>query len=300
MLSLFMSSEAHRGALVKFLKMTHVPQEILVYQFEGVVNNIAASLSLGFSNEELPDEGRNHNKALHISIECVDTILSRVLVDTGSSLNVMPKGSLAKLTIEGLVMKPSELVVREFDGLRRTVIGEVDMPMKIGPHTLFITFIVMDIHPAYRCLLGRSWIHSARAVTSMLHQRLKFFVDDKLVVVEGEEDIMVIHVTSFRYVEGEGEMNKISFQSFEVINIEIVSLSPSTSTNDNSAIVSYDFDTPSNHVDEDCDEDSELPEKLERLLKQESKVIQPHEEVVELVNLRINEENKEVKVGLAL
>lgn len=98
-----------------------------------MVNYIATSLSLGFSDEEFPAEGRNHNKALHISIECVDTILSRVLVDSGSSLNVMPKGSLAKLTIEGLMMKPRELIVREFDGSRRIVTGEVDLPMKIGP-----------------------------------------------------------------------------------------------------------------------------------------------------------------------
>lgn len=125
-----------------------------------MVNNITTSLSLGFSDDELPTKGRNHNKAIHISIVCMDTVLSRVLVDTGSSLNMMPKGSLAKLTIEGLVMKPSELMVRSFDGSRRTVIGEVDMPMKIGPYTFFITFFVMDIHPAYSCLLGRPWIHS--------------------------------------------------------------------------------------------------------------------------------------------
>lgn len=98
----------------------------------------------------------------------------------------MPKGSLAKLTIEGLVMKPSELVVRAFGGLRRTVICEVDLPIKIGPLTFFITFFVMDIYPAYNYLLGRPWTHSVRFVTSKLHQRLKFTVNNKLVVVEGE------------------------------------------------------------------------------------------------------------------
>lgn len=161
-----------------------------------MVNNITTSLSLGFSDEELLVEGRNHNKALYISIECVDTELSRVLVDTSSSLNVMPKSSLSKLTIEGLMMKPSELVVREFDGSRRTVIYEVDLPIKIAPHTFFITFFVMNIDPTYSCLLGRPWIHSAGVVTSTLYQRLKYLVSNKLVVVEGEEDIMVSHLTS--------------------------------------------------------------------------------------------------------
>ncbi|XP_050919814.1 uncharacterized protein LOC127137391 [Lathyrus oleraceus] len=169
MFSLLMCSEAHRDALVKFLKTAHVPQEISVCQFEGVVNSIVVSQSLGFSDEELPAEGKNHNKALHVSIECMDTVLSRVLVDTGSSFNVMLKGSLTKLTIEGLVMKPSELVVRAFDGSRRTAIGEVNLPMKIVPHTFFITFFVMDIHPTYSCILGRLWIHSVGVVTSALH-----------------------------------------------------------------------------------------------------------------------------------
>ncbi|XP_050916801.1 uncharacterized protein LOC127131973 [Lathyrus oleraceus] len=211
MLSLLMCSEAHRDALVKVLKYTHMLQEIPICQFEGVVNNIATSLSLGFSDEELPFEGRNYNKALHISIECVNTMYSRVLVDTSLSLNVMPKSFLSKLTIEGLVIKLSELVVREFDGSRRTVIDEVYILIKIGPHTFFITFFVMYIYSAYNCLLGRPGIHSVGAVTSTLHQRLKFLVSNKLVVVEGEEDIMVSHMASFRYVEGEGEVKEIPF-----------------------------------------------------------------------------------------
>lgn len=36
-------------------------------------------------------------------------------------------------------------MVRVFDGSRRTVIGEIDLPMKIGPHIFFITLFVMDI-----------------------------------------------------------------------------------------------------------------------------------------------------------
>lgn len=109
-----------------------------------MVNSIATSLSLGFSDEELPTEGRNHNKALHISIECVDIGMSRVLVDTGSSLNMLPKSSLSKLTIKGVVMKPSKLVVRAFDGSRRTVVGEVDLPIKIAPY--FLHHFLRDGH----------------------------------------------------------------------------------------------------------------------------------------------------------
>lgn len=42
------------------------------------------------------------------------------------------------------------------------------------------------------------------------------------------------------------------------------------------------------------------PKELARMLKQKSKVIQSHEESVEVVNLGSNEEAKEVRVGSAL
>lgn len=74
----------------------------------------------------------------------------------------------------------------------------------------------------------------------------------------------------------------------------------SITTNNDTAMVIYDFDNPINHADKDCEEDCELPKELARLLRQESKVIQPHEESVEVVNLGTAEEVKEVRIGVAL
>lgn len=65
-------------------------------------------------------------------------------------------------------------------------------------------------------------------------------------------------------------------------------------------MVLYVFDNPINHTGKDYDKDCKLPKDLARLLKQDSKVIQPHEESVEVVNLGTNEEAKEVRVGSAL
>ena len=47
------------------------------------------------------------------------------------------------------------MVVRAFDGSRRDVRGEIDLPIQIERHTCQITFQVMDISLAYSCLLGR-------------------------------------------------------------------------------------------------------------------------------------------------
>ncbi|XP_050895830.1 uncharacterized protein LOC127102504 [Lathyrus oleraceus] len=66
-LSLLLNSQAHREALLKVLAQAHITQSITVDQFDGVVANITTCNTLSFSGEELPEDGQNHNRALHIS-----------------------------------------------------------------------------------------------------------------------------------------------------------------------------------------------------------------------------------------
>lgn len=146
-LSLLLSSEAHRKVLQKVLNTAHVMQYITVDQLDDVVANITASRNLGFDEAKFPTEGYNHNKAMHISVAYADTLVSRVLVDTGSSLNVFLKRILTRLKFEGPEMRDSALIIRAFDGSRREVIREVDFPVCVRPHQFTITFQVMDIHP---------------------------------------------------------------------------------------------------------------------------------------------------------
>ncbi|XP_058741268.1 uncharacterized protein LOC131613633 [Vicia villosa] len=213
---LLVHSEKHRDALMKILNAVHVTKDIAVNQFDGMVANLTAGACLSFNDHELPPQGKEHNKALHISIQCGKAHLSRVLIDTGSSLNVMPKSTLDKIALEGLVVRPSRLVVKAFDGSQSPVFGEVDLPVVVGPHTFCINFQVMEIEPAYTCLLGRPWIHAVGAVTSTLHQKVKFVNGNYIVTVNGEEDIIVSNLDSYRYIEaGEGAL-ETSFQALEI------------------------------------------------------------------------------------
>ena len=75
----------------------------------------------------------------------------------------------------------------------------------------------MDILPSYSCLLGRPWIHGAGVVTSTLHQMLKYPVQGKIITVHGEEEYMINHLNSFRYVELDGEFIETPFQHFEEV-----------------------------------------------------------------------------------
>src|ERR1044072_9959970 len=128
---------------MKLLSTAFVPQEISVGKFENVCASISANNGLGFTDCDLPPEGQSHNKALHISMECRGTTLSRVLVDTGSSLNVIPKSALMKIDYGSLELRPSDLIVKAFDGSKRSVFGEIDLPIKVSPKIFTSIFYVM-------------------------------------------------------------------------------------------------------------------------------------------------------------
>ncbi|XP_039034566.1 uncharacterized protein LOC120170764 [Hibiscus syriacus] len=69
-----------------------------------------------------------------------------------------------------------------------------------GPATYNIEFLVMNIMLSYNCLLGRPWIHQDGVVPSTLHQKVKFFIDETLIIINVEEDIVASVNTNIPYI----------------------------------------------------------------------------------------------------
>ncbi|KAF1898641.1 hypothetical protein Lal_00023648 [Lupinus albus] len=205
LLSLLMNSEAHREVLFKVLNWAHVNHDISTDKLGGIINNIMIDNFISFSDQEVPIEGRGHTRPLHISVMCKDFVIGRVLIDNGASLNVMTKRTLSKLPVGDAILGPSSTVVKAFDGARRDVLGEIELPIKIGPCIFKVLFQVMDINPSFSCLLGRPWIHSASAIPPSLHQKVKFITGGRLITVMGEEDTLVSQLSDAPYVEADSE-----------------------------------------------------------------------------------------------
>ncbi|RDX91394.1 hypothetical protein CR513_26638, partial [Mucuna pruriens] len=221
-----MNSESHRKLLIKVLNEVHVDKNISLDKFGEIVNNIMVNNYLAFSDEEISTEGRGHNRAFNISVKCLGHLLTRVLIDNGSSLNVMPKATLEKLHYDRTKVKSSTIIVRAFDGSKREVMGEVEISIQIGPFIFRISFQIMDIKLVYSCLLGRPWIHASRAVPSSLHKKLKFIVDNKLVIIFGEEDLSVSCPQSTEHIEAIEEALETAFQSLEITNTTLAKDEP--------------------------------------------------------------------------
>uniref|UniRef100_A0A2N9G920 RNA-directed DNA polymerase n=1 Tax=Fagus sylvatica TaxID=28930 RepID=A0A2N9G920_FAGSY len=201
-LALLLASESHRKALLKVLNEAYVPEDITGPSFENMVTSILVTNQLTFSDDELPPEGRGHVKALYISVKTNDRIVSRVLIDNGSALNVCPLSTLEKLDIDPTRVRVTSMVVRAFDGTRREVLGEIDLPVEVGPQVYNINFQVLKIDSPYNLLLGRPWLHTAGAVPSSLHQKMKLIIGNQLVTILAEEPISIYNDGEIPYIDG--------------------------------------------------------------------------------------------------
>ena len=69
-----------------------------------------------FTDDELPLEGREHTLPMHIMVKCKDMIVSRVLIDNGSALNIFPMSTIERLNVDTSLIRLTTMIIRAFDG----------------------------------------------------------------------------------------------------------------------------------------------------------------------------------------
>ena len=77
----------------------------------------------------------------------------------------------------------------------------------------------MNIVPAHSYLLGRPWIHEAGVVNSTLHQKLKFVREGKVVIINGEQELLISNLSSFSVMEADEATVRTQFQALYIHNV---------------------------------------------------------------------------------
>ena len=179
---------------------------------------------IAFSDDEILSDGRGNTKALYITISCKIYTLPRALLNNGSSVNVIPMTILLRLTVDPSHIRKTYLIICAFDGIRKEVIGNIELPNPIDPCIFNIDFQVMDINPSYNCLLGRPWIHMVEAIPSTFYLKVKFVVEEQLISVSAKEDIVVTLTTFDSYIDVNEGAIECSFQFLKVVNATFVGI----------------------------------------------------------------------------
>ena len=144
-----------------------------------------------FSNDDLPPKGSNHTRPLYISIGCSGRRVPSVFLDNGSALSVCHLATAIARGYAPFDFDPSTQTIRAYDSTRREVMGTLKIELLIGPATFVTVFQVLRIPTSFNLLLGRPWIHRARAIPSSLHQKVKFIHDGQVVTAQSVGDMFI-------------------------------------------------------------------------------------------------------------
>ncbi|XP_070014101.1 uncharacterized protein [Nicotiana sylvestris] len=212
----------HRRALMKILNEAHVPNKISENHLEKIANKIFEVNRVTFSDDELPVEGTEHNRSLYLTVKYEDSVVTRMLVDNGSSANISPLSTLNKLKVDDERIHMNIICVRGFDNGGKDSVGDIVLELTIGPVEFTMEFQVLDVVVFYNLLLGQPWIHAAKAVPSTLHQMVKFEWDRQEIVVHGEDNLCAHSVASFPFIEAEDDKGTWVYQVLETVPVEKV------------------------------------------------------------------------------
>jgi len=128
---------------------------------------------------------------------------------------------LKEMSCDKSYIRPNTMMARAYDGSPRQIIGTLKIELYVEPQVFLVTLQVMDIHSSYNILLGRPWIHAAGAVTSSLHQCLKYIMNEMLITVKTEETISMIKNVVVPFIKVEDCRDK-NIHAFEIVNAECV------------------------------------------------------------------------------
>ena len=72
------------------------------------------------------------------------------------------------------MLNSAKRIISGFNGATTTTIRDVTLPVRDGPVTRRVLFsIVKDLGP-YNAIVGRTWLHSMKAVPSTYHQMVSY------------------------------------------------------------------------------------------------------------------------------
>ncbi|XP_070054158.1 uncharacterized protein [Nicotiana tomentosiformis] len=127
-----------------------------------------------------------HNDALVISLNVLDFKIKRVLVDPGTSVNIIQWRVLGQAKLTGSII-PATKLLAGFNLTSVTTRGDILLLTNAEEVMKTTLFEVVDGYMGYTIILGRPWLHETKVVPSTYHQLLKFPTPGGIKQIRGDQ-----------------------------------------------------------------------------------------------------------------
>ena len=140
---------------------------------------------MGFSDEDKIGIIQPHDDALVITLRIGGYDVRRVMVDQGSAAEIMYPDLYKGLGLRAEDLTPYSSPLVSFEGKIIIPKGQIKLPVQTGSETVEVDFIVVDAYSPYTAIVARPWLHTLGAVSSTLHQKVKYLSEGQIEEILG-------------------------------------------------------------------------------------------------------------------
>ncbi|XP_058202884.1 uncharacterized protein LOC131317343 [Rhododendron vialii] len=156
-----------------------------------------------FLEEDVKGVQIPHDDPLVITIVVANYLTRRVLIDSGSSADILYLHAYDQLKIGRERLRPMTSPLVGFVGTPTYSTSQIALPVTMGEEgrqiTCMIDFIVVDFPSAYNAILGRTSLNKIGAIISTYHLMIKFPTSEGIGCVRGDKKAArECYITSLR------------------------------------------------------------------------------------------------------
>ena len=149
--------------------------------------------TITFSDSDLEGCQHPHDDPLVVRAIVANTTVHRVLVDNGSSADIIFASAFDKMGIGREKLEPVNTHLRGFSGERVLPLDSIQLVLTLGEPpcqaTTTARFLIVDAPSAYNMLLGRPSLNAIKAIPSAYHMIIKFPTVNGVGTVRGDQRV---------------------------------------------------------------------------------------------------------------
>ena len=149
--------------------------------------------TITFSDSDLEGCQHPHDNPLVVHAIVANTTVHRVLVDNGSSADIIFASAFDKMGIGREKLEPVSTHLRGFSGEKVLPLGSIQLVLTLGEPpcqaTTTTRFLFVDAPSAYNMLLGRPSLNAIKAIPSAYHMIVKFPTLNGVGTVRGDQRV---------------------------------------------------------------------------------------------------------------
>ncbi|XP_065619259.1 uncharacterized protein LOC136063184 [Quercus suber] len=142
---------------------------------------------LGFSDEDKIGTIQPHDDTLVVTPGIGGYDVKRVMVDQGSAVEIIYPDLYKGLNLTHDDLTPYSSPLVSFEGRIVTPKGQIWLPVQTGSEVVEVDFIVVDVYSPYTAIVVRPWLHTLGAVSSTLHQKVKYPFEGRVCEICGDQ-----------------------------------------------------------------------------------------------------------------